>query len=542
MGLSRVSEYIVSEMLPGFTSLTNRGRNYSFYAWAIKQANSEKPTTVKQFESRLAQLEAAYVMAGILDAEGRPGVKGPIGDRKGRQRLSESFKNVNTEFSVLNNPAGGFGQYYRSSMSLLGLIAEARRYAILTERGKLLAEAYGQTIQGTEYLRKYLLESDIPIDVLREYGEKCSYLRMAEGKEGDLLFEVLLDKNQNNSPDPTSRRDTILYVLSMHEYLEEQGCALDDSIFRDLIYFGCTVVDDKLIVPPRPSFAQRVLREWRFFQFQEYFSLALEQILVVFIEATEAERGVTKEEFLDMATANPGKMSIFAYERASKNRASTSSMMSPKEIAIAIDSLTVNEVMERILSHVGVKSSLSKTTSLEFDSAVSIGHDLSEANIANLLVSTEHNDSGSVVHNSLLLLVILFLRYWQYKDEVDERTCWIRVEEEKETSIYSFLCEVEGRLDRMTIGDFMKFTLNKIIDLHGRIAFEKLNTGNDTFRFEERENGRYFSKRSYSYTERVDRFNSLENVLEDIGALTDDGTTMRLTEYGREVMGAHVRN
>lgn len=131
LGLSRVSSYLVEELIPGITVLTNRGRNYIFYSWAIHRAITPKFESSRKFYKTIIRLEAANVVGGLLDAEENfPDSKGPIGRNRGLDEIA-SAKNqgqdyINVDFSVLAHQGGGFGQYYYSSMEKLDYYTQPR--------------------------------------------------------------------------------------------------------------------------------------------------------------------------------------------------------------------------------------------------------------------------------------------------------------------------------------------------------------------------------------------------------------------------------
>ena len=158
LGLSRVSEHIVWNLLPGITVMTNRGRNYGFYCWAVARALEEADNT--PLFTQVAQYEAAYVIGSLLDAEDNfPGAKGPIGNNRGVEAIRKSRSEENNlapvDFSVLRHPSGGFKQYYQSSMERLGLVLEDSTRVILYNREKN-GRCFSEKQRDTEYLRENL--------------------------------------------------------------------------------------------------------------------------------------------------------------------------------------------------------------------------------------------------------------------------------------------------------------------------------------------------------------------------------------------------
>ncbi|WP_155937429.1 hypothetical protein, partial [Methanoculleus sp. MH98A] len=305
LGLSRVSDYIVGNLLPGITVMTNRGRNYGFYCWAVARALEDVDKA--QFFTRVAQHEAAYVIGSLLDAEDNfPGAKGPIGNNRGvgaiQKSRSEENNIVPVDFSVLKHPSGGFKQYYRSPMERLGLILGNSSRVILSDKGREMADAFEKSIRDTEYFRENLGKTAIEFRVLKEYGEMCSHLRMSQFKDEQKIFcDVFFGPNQYESVNPTSRMATLCLILNLVDYYSKLGYSVTDDDFRSIVYYGQSVNDGNLVEYQPPNhLILEVMEQWRSFQFHEFFTLVLEQILTSFIYSLEeCPGGLSKGQFVE---------------------------------------------------------------------------------------------------------------------------------------------------------------------------------------------------------------------------------------------------
>jgi len=239
LGLSRLSEHIVDKLLPGITSLTNRTRNYSFYTWAIKVINSSNLTSRIEFNEKIAKLEATYVVGGLLDAfDNFPDSKGPIGKVKATNRIKNTegdFLDLN--FSILNHPGGGYGQYFRTAMHQLALTIPSQKTDFLTDKGNEIANIFEQNVRDTTYVDEYLLEENVEKKVLKEFGKKCSYLRLCDFLDERMgLIDVFFNKNQNISVFQESRKKTFLFILDLFNLFTELNINLDENTFREIIY------------------------------------------------------------------------------------------------------------------------------------------------------------------------------------------------------------------------------------------------------------------------------------------------------------------
>ena len=85
--------------------------------------------------------------------------------------------------------------------------------------------------------------------------------------------------------------------------------------------------------------------------------------------------------------------------------------------------------------------------------------------------------------------------------------------------------------------ELLEYILEKIIEQHNLIAYDKLLYGNDSFRFQEQGNSFVF-KREYVHAYRNNRFNSIKNIFEDIGLINNANGKHHITSLGKEVLKA----
>ena len=522
LGLSRVSEYIVNELLPGITTSTNRGRNFSFLTWALKVVNSTNIASRKDFNKKLAKLEAAYVIGGLLDADEHiPNSKGPIGKKKARNRISNTKgRYINLNFSVLNNPAGSYGQYFRAAMWRLGLMIPLQKSDILSNTGKKIADIFEENVKNTKYFQSYLLEDNVNKKVLMEFGNKCSYLRLKEFKnERRALINLFFNENQNNSEIRNSRKMTLLFILDLFDKFTNLKIDLDDDKFRDVIYYH-SFKYDKNIVAYEEKFFSEILKLWRYYGFQENFTLVLENILDVFIETLkESDKGISKKGFL--------------------NKYSNINKILSKKLNKNLENSTINQIFHTTLDIVGISGGLTKENSQRFDMKCSINHFLSEDSLIDeIYESYDKNKFDEVLANSIFMLLVLIIRYYQYINSYDESTIWIHEKEISEWSLLSFYQAVKNKLSCFKIRDFFDYILSKIIEQHNIIAYEKLLYGNDTFRFQKHKNLFVFEK-DYEHTRRNSRFDSIKHIFEDLGLIEEKKGIYKITSFGKKILKAH---
>lgn len=61
LGMNRVTDKLLSDLLPGITTVTPRARYYSFYVWAVQKAG-ETARNLTQFENKFCDLERLFML------------------------------------------------------------------------------------------------------------------------------------------------------------------------------------------------------------------------------------------------------------------------------------------------------------------------------------------------------------------------------------------------------------------------------------------------------------------------------------------------
>jgi len=529
LGLSRVSEDLLNEFLPGITTTTDRGRNYVFYCWAVFRANDLAFESENMFNNIMTRYEAAYVIGGLLDAEDNfPNSKGPIGRNRGLDEIarvrnrSETLINVN--FSVLKHQRGGFGQYYFASMERLGLLYGEQDKVVLSSIGIDFAKAFERNIAETDYFNKFIEEDEIPLEILKKYGERCSYLRLDEfTNERNLLCNVLFSQNPVNFENTESRKLTLILILDLFLMFTDLDYNLTDDDFRNFIYFGHTLKEDNLInYTAKNALVEEIMLQWRFFQFHEHFTFVMEHIFVSFIKSLEDNPlGLSKSKFLEN---NQNFVSIVE-----------------GYLNCELKEKNLNEIFSTILSLREIESPLNKQTSQLFDKKVKINDKISEYTIRiKITQSIQNHDYQDAIAYSISLLLVLVIRYWQYQDSLDGKFIWIRNREYENWSIFSFIQSIRSKMDSYSLNDLFVRILTEIIEQHDFIANDKIYSGNDTFRFQQK-GDIFFFKMSYEWVPRTDRFDSIVSLFEDLGLIRQEDDIFIITPDGKTIISEFYR-
>lgn len=522
LGLSTLSEFLVSELLPGFTVMTSRARNYVFYCWAIQQATKANPQSYRQFTSAIEKLEAAYVVGGLLNKqEVFPDAKGPIGRNRGLISIQNTDNDlIDVNFSVLKHSGGGYGQYYRSPMFKLGLTIQLQKNDDLISDGTHLAECFEENIKDTQYFQNYLQMNSIPTEILKEYGEYASYLRLKDfKKEKEKFLAILFKDNENFGENRLSRKATLFTILDLFNIYSKLDFNFDDTEFRNIIYYQQSKKDDQIVnYSPSQDYVRKTISQWRFFQFQEFFTRAFESIFITLLNAIEdSQAGLTIPDFVNMNST--------FYEEINER------------IKGDIENSTVNEIFERILSSEGIEGKLDKKMSERFDKHVRIDNKNSELNLSIALEeSLKENDSNKTIGLSFLLLFTLIIRYWQYLDTVNDDNFWIVNKEENENSLRRFIRKYRTDFSKMRLLELFEAFLKEIVEIHDEIGYDKYRAGNYTFRIHWPRNKNLIFFQGYKADIRSDRFNSIRDVFDDVGFIERNGDIFLISEYGEQFL------
>jgi len=519
LGLARVSERITSDLLPGITTTTTVARNYSFYCWAIydylKKGNVRNRS---QFADEIVRRENAFVLGCLLHHEKDDKFKTPIGVNVGRRVLEKSKRVIRMNFRVSkSDPEGFYGLYYRGPMNALGLIRKGRRFDFLTKWGKQVALAYEKNIKQTKYYKKYVKRKVISKSVLREYGKKaCVCMLKKKTKERELLRKIFLSKNLSEATLEHSRRDTLLTILKMIKKCDEKNVFFDDWVFRNIIFYS-QFSDGKRCYKFNSSKFEEIKERWRLFQFHEYFSYALETILHVFVKELKLrEGGLTMDVFLEI---------VSDYKKVIEEK-----------LSIKLKDKRMIDIINHILSLFECEE-FGKNSSLIFDRKCTL---FSKQNEENIIIEIENliekdENSSDLIGLCVILLILLFIRFFHYYNSFDKTYVWYRDISAGELGLISFTTEIRGKINDFTLDDFLKYVLGSVISYHNFIAINKMTYGNDTFRFREI-SGRYFFVRDFEPTWRSTKMNGVLGILEDLGLCTTSEESRSITKDAQKIL------
>lgn len=521
LGLSRVSQWLTEELLPGITTVTSVARNYSFYTWAIADLlATNKITRRSQFASHLTKREAAFVIGTIFHEENRDRGLRPHGFNKASRFINNSKgTEIQVAFSVSeSNPEGFYGLYYRTAMYRLGLTIRSRIFDDLTPLGRRLAEAYEHTIKKTRYFKRHAQDERIKKSILVEYGKKACICRLTKRtKERELLRNILFTENLQFLSLKESRKESLVMALSLIKQSCKFGMDFTDDVLRDAVFFGQATDGNTMFSYDFKGFEQ-IRARWRFFQLHEYFTFALESLLhSLLCELKKTDEGLSFDDFLtrigDVTSSVSRGLGI-----------------PPTE--------SLERAINLVLKKYGLKG-LNRDTSHQFDISCDLRKRISEKKLfTRLQYLLETNDIQEIIGTSVGIIILNYMRTFQLLRSVDPIAVWFSDRASQELSPLSFTQDIYGKTSAWKIRDLVHHCFKIVRDQHNLIALDKLMYGNDTFRFEEKGNLLKFRIDVYpNYpSRRSSKIGSVLSILEHLGLVETSRNVARLTKDGAKIL------
>jgi len=239
LGLQTISAKHADELLPGLTVFTSRARYYGFLCWAVATAQQD-PTPAFHLE-RVHRLERLLVLGEALRHGDDARACTYIGGRRGRAFARESAAAglMSLPSKVLKNQtSNGALRLYRTSLVDVGLVEEndiSDGLGLeLTERGRRLAESYGEEIDSS-VVAWALSGSDQRKrrDAIELAADEMCLSNEADRRERTLVFDALFARRvETATPSALRRRMTAYWLLRqgiLKRRAEQEDIVADDA-------------------------------------------------------------------------------------------------------------------------------------------------------------------------------------------------------------------------------------------------------------------------------------------------------------------------
>jgi hypothetical protein len=252
-----VSTNIYARIVPGISNLTDRARYFSFYPWVLdsfaRTAKSKGPddwrTWIRRHEFTYSAASIAAENDGKIDDDAAGGV---IGARASKRILKKTgAKKVDiheatrlegskaAKGTYFKNREGGYGQYYKNQMTVLGLMRrEEERKAPDRQLTKYAGEKLGAVVEKTKAFRDLrdvaATGASVSVGDLVALGKQIHPgLIDADSEEAVHLRKIVLGTDDDLCKGQTSeqrlrRRQTLALAL---DYLEKNDSEWDSPVW-----------------------------------------------------------------------------------------------------------------------------------------------------------------------------------------------------------------------------------------------------------------------------------------------------------------------
>lgn len=335
--LETAGEGILEDLLPGINTNTNRARYYSFWSWILREFIRDEQAAHNQrgFYDWLRSREDMLILAHLSHAHGT----GAAGTTEGKK----FWKNGEPDAypldwkSLISVSGGAYQLYYRGpleEMNIVGKDPEQPHDTLQRPVGVNLADAYGHSVKGTEYISTYPNATQATKHLIEDFAEAgclCRLPRFPKEREALVNAFFRFDVNDTNA---LRRLASLCFFLDVID--QAHGAPLHEKATRAVIYFW-SYRDDHAYVPEGNllSPAQR----WRVFQLRQYFVFAIECLWALFLAKIHSNY-FTPSEYLrwlvsELDLGLVGKRFGASFAESSPDRLTLNEFQESVEVAVS---------------------------------------------------------------------------------------------------------------------------------------------------------------------------------------------------------------
>lgn len=523
LGLGEVSSgQILRSLSPSINVATIHPRYHSFYVFLLDEFwRRDRPRSHRAWVKFYRPREFIFSVAANLCEDPEHGEMGSIVGSDRTQSLAAAHpKTFDTTTNYIKTELGGYGLYYGSVMTEVGLVYPGGRglptpVDVPSERGKELAAAFRRAVESTEYYRKYFSEDEaaIPISVVKEYSARACLcqLQKRDVPDRELLRKVFLQEGLN----PEARRETMRFFLDVA--YQTKDMPVDQDTFRQLVFYGAA--EEGGTYKPRPE-VESAHWKWRLYQAREYYAFALNALWYHLCEWGDAQGGCLR----------PLEINDFwkSLEKAIDFRKLA------KRFDIPAPGLTASSDLRQLNKWL---MSVAGSGETDFDRACGISCPIREHALYD--AAQEVDATPEVMTAGMLcILAMTYLRFGQSQLRDGPEWAVARMGAEGRLSMEAYLADVRQRLDRgpLSVMEFAKWLYSSYVILqHQLVATRKLPE--NTFRFRRQGDRLQFYPLKNTLVFNDSRFTALSTHVHELGfcgAFTEEGHG--LTPDGRKLL------
>lgn len=507
LGLGSVSsDQILPSLSPSINVLTFHPRYHSFYVFLLDEFwQRDRPRSRSSLIQFYRPREFIFSVGSYLcDRPEHKQIGHIVGGQKTEPLATREHKQYLTNTDYIDSELGGYGLYYRTVMTELGIIYPGGQgfpypVDVPSEYGKEVAEAFRQDVKHTQYYREYFDkdECEVPIDVIREYIRFACLCQLQTSHVHDrpYLLDTFLHRGSQLAAE--SRRATFRLFLDISKKTAENP--LNEDLFRQLVYFKKT--ENGIAYSPEDIVASSY-EKWRLYQAREYYTFALNTFWYYLCDWGVRHGG-------DIQPIPVGDFFHHLSEEVDFSRlASTFDLPDP---GLRLSS-GFRSLEDWLLSLVG-------TTRPDFDVACGIDCPIHEHRLYQKAIQAKnHPDVDSMVTGMIIMCALISLRFGG--SELRGKPEWniSRMGAGGRLSVDDFIRALEKRLKSgpVTIEEILRWLYeDHVILQHQLIATNKLP--DNTFRFRREGNKLHFFNIFNTLDFMNSRFEAISTTVHELG-------------------------
>lgn len=522
LGIETLSETILADLLPGINNQTHRARYYSFWAWALHGFINDldvQPHTQDKFWEWLRGREGTLILAYLAHGCGGRFTGATMGANVWEGGEKELFA-INWK-ALPSTDGGSYQQYYRGALEEMNIIVRDDKSIhddLSREIGLGLAEAYGDAIASTSFVRKHLKSTHISKSDIINFSEHGCICKVGENeRERQLLINAFFRFDVQDAF-AIKRLASLSFFLDV--IAQSKGLPLGQNDFRTVLYFWN--YGGKHNYVPQANFIQPAQR-WRIFQLRQIFVYAVEGLWSLFLHRIQ-DSLLSEGQYLEWLVSELDTQELGA---------SWGIELPKKDLA----ELSLREFYEIIYNALPENSWT--------DGGVSLRLRLNEQGLVNAIRSDRTRLNPQLMAGSALLIFALI--YWR-SQLWNDSSGWFYLSEKfslGRLSLENHIRQVDYAFKaNWSVADWLLWLHKNHLWLqHRRVALDKLlSRKQDVYKFEIMvdendepgvdQNPRFRSLGTDTPKMNTPRFPSALNILTDLLVIEPEGGGFRLTVDG----------
>ncbi len=313
LGMTRVTDRLLRDLLPGITTISPRPRYIAHHLWALADvAEREEPASRPQLMQGMYQRERVLLLAGTWHARSDANTSHTnlVGARTAHKLVGSDEGSIGLEFSFSSNRSGSYGRNYVGPLQTMGLVdtPDGAEFEAPTERGAVIAVAYGTVASETD-LAGLATGDRITFDQLDSVTPQLCPCNVSEvdAPDREPLRDLYLgrDPPEAFAAQARTRRETLGLILHLAR-LGGDTVPLESERLLNICYYGAVRIEDEVVDADVPAGFSDTAARWKVFRAHDYFAFAVEALLtswLAYLKRTE-EADASLTEFKQQARSD----------------------------------------------------------------------------------------------------------------------------------------------------------------------------------------------------------------------------------------------